>query len=221
MRPDGGGVLFHKLAGGEGDVCAAGHHPRHHAHALREHDRTLGGGFPQCAREVPGRQRQDVGQRYKVRRVRVVDDSAVPARRGGADTVVHVMTRKLTGGSRPALEPPDYAPARTRGVYLHYAHRVLGVGLNVAEILAAARGDEIFPRERPVSHAHAHPLAGGAEKRRALGNFFGPQTVSEVAAVALVPALEPAVAAHADESPHGFYIENAHIYPLSESTSRS
>ena len=88
-------------------VCHAWHHPRYHAHALREHDRTLGCGFPQRVREVPGRQRQNAGRRHEVCRMRVEDDAAVTARRGGTDTVVHVMARELTGGSRPAFEPQN------------------------------------------------------------------------------------------------------------------
>lgn len=56
------------LWGAEGSdlVCHAWHHPRYHAHALREHDRTLGCGFPQRVREVPGRQRQNAGQRLLI-----------------------------------------------------------------------------------------------------------------------------------------------------------
>ena len=56
------------LWGAEGSdlVCHVWHHLRYHAHALREHDRTLGCGFPQRVREVPGRQRQNAGQRLLI-----------------------------------------------------------------------------------------------------------------------------------------------------------
>lgn len=50
------------LAGGSGDVRAAGNHSGAHACAFWKHHRTLRGALTQGTGEIPIRQRQNVGQ---------------------------------------------------------------------------------------------------------------------------------------------------------------
>ena len=88
---------------------------------------------------------------------------------------------------------------------------MFGVEFDVAEVLARTGGDEVFAREVVRLNAHVHPFAGGgAEVGAALRDFLVLHAVGEVAAVALVPALIPAVGAHADVAFDDVQIENAH-----------
>ena len=88
---------------------------------------------------------------------------------------------------------------------------MFGVEFDVAEVLARTGGDEVFAREVVRLNAHVHPFAGGcAEVGTALRDFLVLHAVGEVAAVALVPALIPAVGAHADVAFDDVQIENAH-----------
>ena len=150
----------------------------------------------------------------------VVDDTARPA--GGllADAVVEEMAGELAGGAAALLQAPDNAPGIPGLVNLHNADVVLGGQGHVAEILAAAGGNEKFSPQVVRLDAHVHPLAGGIfEIGAALLHFLGAHAVGEVAAVALVPALVPAVAAHADVMVHHFNIGNCHCsLPFSNSS---
>ena len=160
LCPDGGLISLHQLAGGHGDICPAGHHPRADTHALREHHRTLGGALPQRTGEVPVGQGQDVGQGNDVGGVAVVDDTVCAIGGGFADAVVHEVAGELGCGLCAVLKAPDDAPAVALVVDLHDADAVDRVRLYVAEELAGAGGDEILTRQIVRLHAHVHPFAG-------------------------------------------------------------
>ena len=77
------------------------------------------------------------------------------------------------------------------------------------EIRAGTGGDEIFPGQVISLNAHVDPLARGfVNERTACGNIFLGHAVGQVAAVALMPALQPAVVAHTDKTFYVCYIIN-------------
>ena len=201
LRPDGGLIGFHFFAGRHGDIGTAGDHPRADADTLREYDGAFGGALPQGAAEVAVGQRQDVGQRNDVGGVAVVDDAVGAVGGGFAHAVVHKVAGKFRGGLGAVGKTPDDAPAVARSVDFHDADAVDGVRLNVAEELARPGGEEIFPGEVVGLHAHIDPGAGRSVKEGAAGGDVGVgHTVGQVAAVAFVPALQPAVVAHTDKA---------------------
>src|SRR5699024_2455719 len=148
------------------------------------------------------------------------DDTARPA--GGllADAVIEEMAGELAGGAAALLQAPDNAPGIPGGVNLHNADVVLGGQGHVAEILAASRGDEKFSPQLCRLAAHVHPLSVGRfEIGAALLHFLGAHAVGKVAAVTLVPALFPSVAAHAYVILHHFNISNCHCsLPFTDSS---
>ena len=90
------------------------------------------------------------------------------------------------------------------------------VRLHVAEKLAGAGGNEILARQIVRLHAHVHPFAGLRVKEgTALGHFLFLHAVGQVAAVALVPALQPAIVAHPHKAFYDFNIQNTHDKYLS------
>ena len=217
LCPDGGLISLHQLTGGHGNVCPAGHHPRADTHALREHHRTLGGALPQRTGEIPVGQGQNVGQGNHIGGVAVVDDTVCAIGGGLADTVIHKVAGKLTGRLCAALQAPDDAPAVALVVDLHNTDAVNGVRFYVAEELAGTGGDEILPRQIIGLYAHVHPLPGLLVKEgAALCHFLFLHAVGQVAAVAFVPALQPAIVAHPHKTFDNFNIQNTHLQkPLS------
>ena len=217
LCPDSGLIVLHQLAGGHGNVCPAGHHPRADAHALREHHRALGGALPQGTGEVPVGQGQDVGQGNDVGGVAVVDDTVCAIGGGLADAMVHKVAEELTGRLCAVLQAPDNAPAVALVVDFHDADAVNRVRLHVAEKFAGAGGDEILPCQIIRLHAHVHPRPGLLVKEgAALRHFLFLHAVGQVAAVALVPALQPAIVAHPHKAFYNLNIQNTHLQkPLS------
>ena len=127
------------------------------------------------------------------------------------DTVVEKMAGKLAGGTAPLLQAPDNAPGISGLVDLRNAQVVLRCQGNIAEILAAAGGDKKLPFQIVCLDAHVYPLAGGFFKiGAALLHLFRAHAIGQIAAVALVPALVPAVAAQADVILQDFTISNCH-----------
>ena len=219
LCPDGGLISFHQLTGGHGNVCPAGHHPRADAHALREHHRALGGALPQRTGEVPVGQGQDVGQGNDVGGVAVVDNAVYTISGSLADAVIHKVAGKLGCGLCAVLQAPDDAPAVALVVDLYDADAMDGVRLYVAEELARAGGDEILPGQIIRLHPHVHPLPGlRVKEEAALCHFLFLHAVGQVAAVALVPALQPAIVAHPHKAFDNFNIQNTHdkylFFPL-------
>src|SRR5699024_4414522 len=216
LGPDGRLVVLHLLAGGHGDAGPARHHPGADAHPFGEHHRALGSALPQRAGEVPVGQGQDIGQGNDVGGVTVVDDPVGPAGGRLADAVVHKVAGELAGGLCAARQAPDDAPAVARRVDLHDADAVLEVKLHVAEIRARAGGDEVFPGQVFRLHAHLYPGAGNCVEEGAAGrHLLVLHAIGQVAAVALVPALQPAVGAHTDITLDDLNIQNAHFVYLS------
>ena len=212
LCPDGSLIGFHQLAGGHGNVRPAGHHPRADAYALREHHRALGGALPQGTGEVPVGQGQNVGQGNHVGGVAVVDDTVCAIGGGFADAVIHKVAGELGCGLCAVLQAPDDAPAVALVVDLHNADAVYRVRLYVAEELAGAGGDEILPRQIICLYAHVHPLPGLRIKEgAALCHFLLLHAVGQVAAVALVPALQPAIVAHPHKTFDDINIQNTHL----------
>ena len=145
-------------------------------------------------------------------------DNAVCAIGGGlADAVIHKVAGELTGGLCAVLQAPDDAPTVALVVDLHNTDAVNRVRLHVAEKLAGTGGDEILPRQIICLHAHVHPFAGLLVKEgTALCHFLFLHAVGQVAAVALVPALQPAIVAHPHKTFDNFNIQNTHLQkPLS------
>ena len=211
LRPDSRLIVLHQLGRRHGNRRAAGNHPRADTDAFREHDRAFRRALPQGAREIAVGQRQNVGHGNHVGGVAVVDDAVRAIRRRLADGVVHEVAGELARRARAACQPPDDAPAVALVVDFDDAHVVFGVEFDVAEVLARTGGDEVLAREVVRLNAHVHPFAGGgAEVGAALRDFLVLHAVGEVAAVALVPALIPAVGAHADVAFDDVQIENAH-----------
>jgi len=216
LCPDGSLIGFHQLTGGHGNVCTAGHHPRADAHALREHHRALGGALPQGTGEVPVGQGQDVGQGDHIGGVAVVDDTVCAIGGGFADAMIHKVAGELGCGLCAVLQTPDDAPAVALVVDLHDADAVNRVRLHVAEKLAGAGGDEILTRQIVRLHPHVHPFAGLLVKEgAALCHFLFLHAVGQVAAVALVPALQPAIVAHPHKAFYDLNIQNTHDKYLS------
>ena len=217
LCPDSSLIGFHQLTGGQGNVCTAGHHPRADAHALREHHRALGSTLPQGTGEVSVGQGQDVGQGNHVGGVAVVDNAVCAIGGGLADAVVHKVAGELGCGLCAVPQAPDDAPAVALVVDLHNTDAVDRVRLHVAEKLAGAGGDEILARQIIRLHAHVHPLPGLLVKEgTALRHFFFLHAVGQVAAVALVPALQPAIIAHPHKAFYDLNIQNTHLQkPLS------
>jgi len=90
------------------------------------------------------------------------------------------------------------------------------VRLHVAEELAGAGGDEILPGQIICLHPHVHPFAGLRVKEgAALRHFFFLHAVGQVAAVALVPTLQPAIVAHPHKAFYDLNIQNTHDKYLS------
>ena len=76
-------------------------------------------------------------------------------------------------------------------------HAVDGIGLDIAEELARAGRDEVLTCEVIGLNAHVYPLTRlGIEVGAAGSDLRRRHTVGQVAAVALVPALQPAIVAH-------------------------
>ena len=72
--------------------------------------------------------------------------------------------------------------------------------------------DEILPRQIIGLHAHVHPFAGlRVKEEAALCHFLFLHAVGQVAAVALVPALQPAIVAHPHKTFDDINIQNTHL----------
>ena len=144
-----------------------------------------------------------------------VVDNAVCAIGGSlADAVVHKVAGELAGRLCAALQAPDDAPAVALVVDLHNADAVDRVRLDVAEELAGAGGDEVLTGQIIGLHAHVDPLARlGVEVGTAGGDVLPGHAVGQVAAVALVPALQPAIVAHTDKAlDAGNFINRRHNF---------
>ena len=147
----------------------------------------------------------------------MVDDTVCAIGGGFADAVIHKVAGELGCGLCAALQAPDDAPAVALAVDLHNTDAVDRVRLYVAEELAGASGDEILPGQIVRLHAHVHPFAGLLVKEgAALRHFLFLHAVGQVAAVALVPALQPAIIAHPHKAFYDLNIQNTHLQkPLS------
>ena len=211
MRPHRRVVPLHLLTGGQGDVSAAGHHPRHNAHAAGEHHGALGGSLPQRTGELAIRQGQHEGHGDDVGGMRMVDHAAGTIGGSHADRVVHEVAGELAGGTAAVDQAPHNAVAVALVVDLHHADAVLGIKDHIAEVLAAAGGQEVLARQVRAGDAHVDPGPGRLVKEGLhLRHFLGGQAVGQVAAVALMPALEPAVVAHADIALHNGNVSHGH-----------
>ena len=209
LCPNGSLVFFHQLTGSHGNVSTAGHHPGADADTLREDDRAFSSALPQSTGKITVSQRQNVGQGNYVGSMAVVDHAVGTVGGGLAHAVVHKVAGKL--GSRLCAigQAPDNAPAIALIIDLNNADAVDRVWLHIAEELAGTGGDEIFPGQVISLNAHVDPLARGFVKERtACGNIFLGHAVGQVAAVALMPALQPAVVAHTDKTFYVCYIIN-------------
>ena len=218
VGPDSRVELLHLLAGGQGDVSAAGHHPRHNAHAAGEHHGALGRALPQGAGEIAVGQGQDEGHRDDVGGVGVVDHAVLAVRGLGADAVVHVVAGELAGGLAAVHQAPADAVGIALVIDLDHADGILGIGNDVAEELAAAGGEEVGAGQILAGDAHGDPGTGlSVEEGGDFGDFRVGETVGQVAAVAFVPALMPAVVSHADVFLDDRDVEHAHclIPPVS------
>ena len=214
LCPDGCLIGFHLLGGCHSNVCAAGNHPGADADALGENHRALGSALPQGTGEVAVSQRQDVGQRDDVGGMAVINHAVCAVGSGLADAVVHKVAGELAGRLGTLGQTPDDAPAVALVIDFDNADAVNRVRLHVAEELAGAGGDEILTGQIVGLNAHIDPLAGLSVKVGAAGSdvLLG-HTVGQVAAVALVPALQPAIVAHTDKALHaGNFIDCRHCY---------
>ena len=108
------------------------------------------------------------------------------------------VTMYPKGASKPKKIPKEGVAGL---VDLHDADVMRGVASHVAHVLAGTRGDEVAASEVLATHAHLHPSARLVVKERArrLDLLVG-HAVGEVATVTLVPALQPAVVAHAGKA---------------------
>jgi len=146
----------------------------------------------------------------------VVDNTVCAIGSCFADAVVHEVAGELTGGLCTIFQTPDDAPAVALVVDLHNTDAVDRVRLHVAEKLAGAGSDEILTRQIIGLHAHVHPFAGlRVKEEAALCHFLFLHAVGQVAAVALVPALQPAIVAHPHKAFYDLNIQNTHDKYLS------
>ena len=114
-----------------------------------------------------------------------------------------------------ALERLTEQFARLPGVGSKTAQRlafhVLSLPIEDAEEFAAAGREEVFPGEVFARHAHVHPRTRHIiEEWPHLLYLRLRQAIGHVAAVALVPALMPAVVDHADVALHHRNVQHAH-----------
>ena len=142
----------------------------------------------------------------------MVDDTVCAIGGRLADAVVHKVAGELAGRLCAALQAPDDAPAVALFIDLHNADAVDRVRLYIAEKLAGTGGNEILARQITCLHAHVDPLTGlCVEEGTALGHFLLLHAVGQVAAVALVPALQPAIVAHPHKTFDDINIQNTHL----------
>ena len=127
----------------------------------------------------------------------VIDDTVGAVGGGLADTVVHEMAGELGSRAGTLGQTPDDAPAIALVVDFHDADAVDRIGLDIAEELAGASRDEVLTCEVIGLNAHVYPLTRlGIEVGAAGSDLRRRHAVGQVAAVALVPALQPAIVAH-------------------------
>ena len=107
--------------------------------------------------------------------------------------MIHEVAGEFAGGTPALFQTPDNAPAVTSRINFQNADIILRRKNDIAEVFTAAGGDEIFACEVFSLYAHVHPFFRLTEIRLQLIYFFFSQTIGQVAAVAFVPALEPAV----------------------------
>ena len=127
---------------------------------------------------------------------------------------VHEVARELRGRAGTLGQTPDNAPAVALVVDLHDADAVDGIGLDIAEELAGAGRDEVLPCKVIGLNTHVDPLARLSVEVGAAGSdLLRRHAVGQVAAVALMPALQPAIVAHADKALHtGDFIDCRHNF---------
>ena len=141
----------------------------------------------------------------------MVDHAAGAVGGGHADAVVHEMRGELAGGNAAVLQAPHDAPRIAGIVDLDDAHVGGGVELHVAHVAARAGGGEERAAQIVGLHAHGHPAGGVVvEERAARAHLLVGQTIRQVAAVALVPTLVPAVGAQAYERLHERLLLHGH-----------
>ena len=203
VRPHDGVVGLHELARGLGDGGATRHHPGHHAHAGGEDHNALGHHLPEATGEVTVGERHDEAHLDDSGGMGVVDHAVGAVGARGGDAVVHVVAGELAGGLGAVEQAPHDAIGVALLVDLDDADVVRRVAFDVAHVLAAACSQEVGACQVLSRHAHLDPLArlGVEERTGRLDILFG-HAVGEVAAVALVPALQPAVVAHAGKAAH-------------------
>ena len=124
--------------------------------------------------------------------------------------MVHEVAGELTSGLGTALQTPDNPPGIALFINLHNTDGMLGVQDHITEELAGTGGEEILTGQVLAGNAHVDPGAGLLEEGAAGLHLLSLHAVGQIAAVTLVPALEPAVVAHTDIVLYDLYIQNAH-----------
>ena len=131
---------------------------------------------------------------------------------GGLHThgMVHEVRGEFGCGLAAIGKAPYDAPRIASFVDLYDADVVGRVAHDVAHVAARTRGKEVSTTQAVGLNAHVHPNAGlFVEERTRLLNFLFLHAVGEVAAVAFVPTLLPAVVAQAAEAAHECQLLNS------------
>ena len=214
VHPHDDVVVAHELRGGRRDRALPRHHPRHHAHALGEDHGAFRHDLPQRARERLVRRRQHERERDEVHGVRVVDHAVFAAGRLKLHLVVLEVARELARGASAVREPPPDAVLRAGLVDLDDAEGVLRVAHHVAHVARRARDHEELARELRHALADVRPRAGGLlHDLLHVRGLVLRETVAEVAAVHLMPALVHAVLGELHEALCAGHVENLHVFP--------
>ena len=202
MCPDDDAVLLHQFDGRIGDLLAARNHPRHDADPLRENHGILRRHLPELARERLVLEREDEGQCDEIGRMRMVDDAIRAVRHLLFELMRREMRRQLTGRTAAANEPPDDAVVLARRIDLDECDILLRGEPDVAHILAAARHEEIFPREPRHRIADRLPCADLVQRVLDRLHFLRRDAVRQISAVALMPSLLERISGQALKALH-------------------
>ena len=198
MGPDCCIELLHFFAGSHGDLGAAGNHPLHNAHTVREHNGTLSGCLPQSPGESLCGQGQNIGHSNDIGRMRMINNTALAVSCLDPYRMVHEVAGELAGGLCAAFQAPDDPPGITLIIDLDNADGMLGIQDHITEELAGTGGQEVLACQVFAGDAHADPGAGFLKERHACFNFLRLHAVGQITAIALMPALKPAIVAHTD-----------------------
>ena len=212
MRPDHRVILFHQLSGLDGDLPSAGNHPSDHAHAVREHDRTLRSHFPQLSGKDLVLQRKHEGQCDHIRGMGMIDHPMLSA----ADPLLHLMVHQMRGelaGRAAALhKAPALAVIFALLIDLDDGQAGLRIHNDIPEVFPGSRNHEKFPGQIRHADADRDPLALLIQTIPDDLHLFRLDPIRKIAAVPLMPALLIAVVRHLDKVLHKFRIQNFHFF---------